>query len=185
MVFSGEVSRADLIDRMMAVVDGRVVTQGDLRRHVEVARLFGDPVVNDESALLQEVIEDLLIRDQIEQFPGFQLEESLLDDYISQLPDTEALTSEVFRDAARQRLERIAYFDLRFRRFTAVTEEEITNYYETVFRPEARARGLEPVPALDEVGDLISENVITEKADREISAWTDSLIARSDIEVVE
>ena len=42
------------------------------------------------------------------------------------------------------------------------------------------------MPALDEVGDLISENVITEKGGIvKISAWTDSLIARSDIEVVE
>ncbi len=185
MLFSGSVSRADLIDRMMAIVDGRVVTLGDVRRHGEVARLFGDVVEDNESALLQAVIEDLLIQDQIDQFPGLRIDEERVDEIISQYPDTGNLTREVIRDSARKRLERITYFDLRFRRFTAATEEEITNYYETVFRPEARARGLEPVPALDEVGDLISENVITEKADREISAWTDSLIARSEIEVVE
>ena len=185
MLFSGSVSRADLIDRMMAVVDGRVVTLGDIRRHGEVARLFGDPVEDNESALLQAVIEDLLIQDQIDQFPGLRTDEERVDEIISHYPDTGNLTREVIRDSVRKRLERIAYFDLRFRRFTAATEEEIMNYYETVFRPEARARGLEPVPALDEVGDLISENVITEKADREISAWTDSLIARSEIEVVE
>ncbi len=185
MVFSGGISRGELIDRMMAVVDGRVVTQGDLRRHVGVARLFGDPVVDDESRLLQEVIENLLIQDQIDQFPGVQIEEDRVDAIISQLPDTGSLTAETVRDAARQRLERITYFELRFRRFTEATDEEIATYYQTVFLPEALARGLEPLPALDDVGDLIGENVITEKADREISAWTDSLIARSEIEVVE
>ena len=185
VLFSGNVLRADLIDRMMAVVDGRVVTLSDVRRHGEVARLFGDPVGDDQSEQLQEVIEDLLIQGQIEQFPGLQVAEERVDEYISQLPDTEVITAEVVRDAVRKRLERISYFDLRFRRFTQATDEEIASYYETVFRPEARARGLEPLPALDEVGDLIGENVIIEKADREISAWTDSLIARSEIEVVE
>ena len=62
---------------------------------------------------------------------------------------------------------------------------EIATYYEMVFLREAVVRGLEPLPALNDVGALIAENVITEKADREISAWTDSLIARSEIEVVE
>ena len=108
-----------------------------------------------------------------------------MDAYIAQLPDTEALTAVVIREAVRKRLERIDYFDLRFRRFTQATNEEIVTYYETVFQPEALARGLGPLPALDEVSDLIGENVIIEKADREISAWTDSLIARSEIEVVE
>ena len=185
VVLSGGVSRADLIDRMLAIVDGRVITLGDIRRHGEVARLFGDPVGDDESDLLQEVIEDLLIRDQIDQFPGLQVEEERVDETIAQLPDTDALTPEATRDAVRDRLERISYFDLRFRRFTEATDEEIVIYYETVFLPEALARGLEPLPALDEVSDLIGENVITEKADREISVWTESLIARSDIEVVE
>jgi parvulin-like peptidyl-prolyl isomerase len=185
VVLSGEMSRADLIDRMMAVVDGRVVTLGDVRHHEEVAGLFGDPVGDDESDLLQEVIEDLLIRDQIDQFPGLQVEEERVDETIAQLPDTDALTTEATRDAVRDRLVRINYFDLRFRRFTEATDEEIVSYYETVFLPEALARGLEPLPALDEVSDLIGENVITEKADREISVWTESLIARSDIEVVE
>ena len=185
VVLSGEASWADLIDRMMAVVNGRVVTQGDLKRHVEVARLFGDPVADDESALLQEVIENLLILDQIDQFPDLQVEEDRVDEIISQLPDTGSLTPEVLRDAARERLERMTYFDLRFQRFTEATDEEIATYYETVVLPEAVARGLEPMPALNDVGALIAENVITEKADREISAWTDSLIERSEIEVVE
>ena len=185
ILFSGNVLRADLIDRMLAVVDGRVVTLSDVRRHWEVARLFGDPVGSDESEQLKKVIEDLLIQGQIDQFPGLKVAEERVDEYIAQLPDTEAFTDEVIRDAVRKRLERIRYFDLRFRRFTQATDEEVANYYETVFLPEARARGLEPLPALDEVGDLIGENVIIEKADREVSAWTDSLIARSEIEVVE
>ena len=55
VVLFGEVSRADLIDRMMAVVDGRVVTLGDIRRHQELARMFGDAVAEDESGLLERV----------------------------------------------------------------------------------------------------------------------------------
>ena len=179
------VSHADVIDRLMAVIDGRVVTLGDVNRYREVSRLFGDPVRQEESDLLQEVIEDLLIQDQIDQFPGLQVVEERIDEYMAHLPDSEALTSTVIRDAVRKRLQRIDYFELRLRRFTEATDEEIINYYETVFVPEAQARGLEPLPAVDEVSELISENVTTEKADRELSIWTDSLIARSEIEVVE
>ena len=185
VVPSGEAGRPDVIDRMMAVVDGRVVTLGDVRRHQDVARMFGDVVAEGESDLLREVIEDLLIQNQIDQFPGLRVDEQLVDEYVSRLPDASTLTPELIREAAQKRLERINYFDLRFRRFTEATEEEIAAYYETVFRPEALARGLEPMPALGEVRELIGENVITEKADREISVWTDSLMSRSEIEVVE
>ena len=185
VVPSGEAGRADVIDRMMAVVDGRVVTLGDVQRHQDVARMFGDVVAEGESDLLREVIEDLLIQDQIDQFPGLQVDEELVDEYVSRLPEAGTLTPELIREAAQKRLERINYFDLRFRRFTEATEEEIAAYYERVFHPEALARGLEPMPALGEVRELIGENVITEKADREISVWTDSLMSRSEIEVVE
>ncbi len=185
VVLFGEVGRADVIDRMMAVVDGRVVTLGDVRRHQDVARMFGDVVAEDEVDLLREVIEDLLIQDQIDQFPGLGVDQQLIDEYVSSLPEATTLTPELIREAAQKRLERINYFDLRFRRFTEATEEEITAYYETVFRPEAMSRGLEAMPALEEVRELIGENVITEKADREISVWTDSLMSRSEIEVVE
>ncbi len=185
VVLFGASGRADVIDRMMAVVDGRVVTLGDVRRHQQVARMFGDVVAEGESDLLQEVIEDLLIQDQIDQFPGLRVDEQLVDEYVSRLPDAGTLTRELIREAAQKRLERINYFDLRFRRFTEATEEEIAAYYETVFRPEALARGLEPAPALGEVRELIGENVVTEKADREISVWTNSLMSRSEIEVVE
>ncbi len=178
-------TRAEVVDRMMAVVNNRVVTLGDVHRHRDLARLFGDTVPRDEAALLDEVIEDLLIRDQIGQFPSIRISEEAVDEFVRQLGPAGGLRAEVVRDAARTRLERAEYFDLRFRRFTEPREEEIIDYYETVFLPEAEARGLDPLPGLEEVKELIGENVRTEKADREISAWVESLFRRSDVEVVE
>src|SRR5690606_34261572 len=71
------------IERRLAVVDGRVVSQSDLRRHVELARLLGDDVPADEGRLLAEVIENRLIDRQVEQFPGIRVDDARVDAYLA------------------------------------------------------------------------------------------------------
>ena len=176
---------ADVIDKLMAVVEGQVVTLSDLEQHRALARLFGDPVPEDDRSALREVIENLLIRREVGNFPGIQITEDELDAYLSQLRSTEELPAETVRTAVHDRLRLIRFVDLRFRQFVQANDEEIGRYYADVFIPEAQAQGLAPVPTLNGVRNLIRTNVIEEKVSKEITVWTEALYRRSEIEVVE
>ena len=178
-------TNAQIIDRMVAVVNGQVVTQNDVGRHRDLARFFNDNLPPDEAGLLREVIEDLLIRDQIRLFPGIRFAVEDVDAYLTRLGDADDFAPGVVRSAARARLERAEYFDLRFRRFTDPSDEELIEYYQRVFLPEAEARGLDPMPRFDEMQQSIRESVRTETAEGRILVWVESLLRRSEIEVVE
>src|SRR5436309_16106311 len=53
--------RAEVIDRIVAVVDGHIITASDMRQRREIRGTLGDKPIEDEAALLQHVIDDYLI----------------------------------------------------------------------------------------------------------------------------
>jgi parvulin-like peptidyl-prolyl isomerase len=180
-----------VVDRLLAVVNGQVVTAGDLDRYRALATLMGDEdLPSDPEALLARVIEDHLIRIQVAQFPGVRVTDDAVDGYAAQL---ESRTDEVdfpltdadIRRAARERLERARYFDFRFQRSSRATDEEVRDYYENVFVPAAEQDGLDVIPALETIEGQIRSNVIAEKTQESIAEWTATLYRRNRIEVVE
>jgi hypothetical protein len=177
--------QGDVIDRLMALVDGKVLTLGDVRQERALRQFFGDDGPRDDAAMLEELIEDVLIRAQVEQFPGIQVTAEEVEVYRSQFGDAGDLSAELIDDAIRQRMKLALYVDLRFRQFVRVSEPEIEQYYRDVFVPEAQTRGVARMPSLDEVRGPIRTNVFEEKVDREIRSWVAALVRRSDIEVVQ
>ena len=89
------------------------------------------------------------------------------------------------REVIRKRIQMAKYFDVRFRQFLRASDEEIRKYYDEVFVPEAKARGLNPIPPLEQVADVIPKNVIEEKLDHEVKIWLEAIRRRSDIEIFE
>jgi hypothetical protein len=74
---------------------------------------------------------------------------------------------------------------MRFRQLIRPTDEEIRRYYEEVFVPETRKRGLQSIPPLTE-SDLVSairENVIQENLDHEVEVWLEAIRRRSNVEI--
>src|SRR2546425_10922630 len=53
--------RAEVIARIVAVVDGHIITASDMRQQREIRGTLGDKPIEDEAALLQHVIDDYLI----------------------------------------------------------------------------------------------------------------------------
>lgn len=183
----GSVSGAQIaIDRMLAIVEGRVVTLNDVRRERELAQYFGDRLPDDDGAVLSIIIENILIDDQIRRFAAGTVEESEIDDYLARFPEPVDLPRDVVREAARARLAQAEFFEARFGRSSQATQAEVETYYQTVFVPDARDRGLDPIPPL--AGALrseIAQSVMIEKKAQAVSEWADSLVRRSEIEVVE
>jgi len=75
------------------------------------------------------------------------------------------------------------YFDLRFRQFIRPTNEDLQKYYDDVFVPEWKKRGLNPIPPLTQITDAIRNNVVQEQMNHEIDVWLEAIRARSNIEV--
>jgi hypothetical protein len=174
----------------MAIVDGQVVTYGDLLRYRLLAGVFGfaDEVPDADSEALRILIDERLIRTQVSQFPVIRITGEQVSAMVSGLdvPDGHPLLQpELIVRTARERLERTQYFDIRFRQFVTASEEEVRDYYEAVFVPEARERALVPVPPLEDVAEQIRQNVTLEETNRDIAAWIESLRRRSQIEIVE
>src|SRR2546430_998697 len=53
--------RAEVIDRIAAVVDGHIITTSDMRQQREIRTKLGDKPIEDDAALLQHMIDDYLI----------------------------------------------------------------------------------------------------------------------------
>ena len=179
------VAQADVIDRMMAIVNGKVVTENDVKRFRELKQAFGEAVPGDDNALLDEVIEEILIREQVDLFPGIQITDESIEQFISALGDNQILDPEVLREGVQARMRQLRFTDLRFGQFIQPTELEVAIYYEAVFLPEAQNQGLSPLPELAVVRDLIRNNVATERINQEMAAWVESLVRRNEIEVVQ
>ncbi len=175
----------DVIDRLMALVDGKIITLSDVKQERALRQFFGEESPQEDAAILDEVIEDFLIRNQVDQFPGIQVTTEEVESYRLQLGDAGDLAGEVVDVTIRQRMKLARYVDLRFRQFIQASETEIEQYYSDVFLPRAQTSGLRRIPPLEEVRETIRTNVIEEEVDREIRVWVESLVRRSEIEVVE
>lgn len=174
--------RAEIIDRLMAVVDGRIITLSDVRRERDLQAALGAAPAS-EGILLQNLIEQYLIEDQIAQFPGIEVSDSEIDAEFAMLKEPDGVSEQAMRTALRRRIARSHYFDLRFRQFIAATAEEIQRYYDTVFLPAARDRGIATIPPLSDIAASIRANVVDEKLNREVARQLEAIRERSEIEI--
>jgi hypothetical protein len=173
--------RGEIIDRVLAAIDNRIITLSDVRLERDVQSVLGvNPA--SEDVVLQNLVEQYLIEDQIAQFPGIEVSESEIDSEFATVKSSNGLPEKAIRMALRKRIERSKYFELRFRQFITATDEEIQRYYDTVFVPAARDRGITEIPPLSGIAMNIRENVIDEKMGVEVANWIEVIRERSEIE---
>jgi len=184
LVAGARAEALQIIDRMVAVVDGEVVTGGDIANHRALATLFGDLVPEGDSAVLDQIIENMLIARQIEQFPAGEIRDADVEAYLGQFTDPGGLPRELVFEAARRRIERARYFES-LRRSLRATDEEIRERYENEFVPALRARGENVIPPLSQVEAELAEIVIADKLNQQISARVETLYRRYEVDVVE
>ena len=63
-------------------------------------------------------------------------------------------------------------------------DAEIKTYYDEVFMPAARQRGLNPVPPLSAISENVRRNVLQEKLAMEGKKWLDQARRAAKIEIV-
>ena len=177
--------RAEVIDRVVAVVEGHVITLSDLRQERQIRAQLGEEASDDDAALAKLLVDNFLIERQIADYPNLDVTDAEVDSAVEKFNLSANRASDALRNAVHQRIRMQKFFDVRFRQFIRPTDDEIQKYYDEVFLPEARARGMQSIPPLTdpEMAKGIRENVIQESLDHEVDGWLKAIRRRSNVEV--
>ena len=130
---------AEVIDRVMAIVDGHLITLSDVRRAMTLHLVDGDGAPAGEAVALERLIDRVLILQEVERYAPPEPERAALDtqlrdverrlgngDLVSTLSDVDA--SEAWlRQWVRDDLRMHAYIDQRFAGAAEPTDEELEN----------------------------------------------------------
>jgi hypothetical protein len=190
-------AQGEEIDRLIAAVNGKVITEGDLdtARGVNAVLFNGN---NAQGSPQQEEINQLidleLMRQELKNFSWTQEDENKIGARMQLLRDTYAekggLTA-LLRHVGLQEDELVAYLrlkssilkfvDFRFRPFITVTEAEIRNYYEGRFADQLRTSKLD-LPALAQVSSKIEDILREEKINAALEKWINEIKRNSRIE---
>lgn len=207
--------RAEIIDRLMAVVNRQIITLGDVEQELRLQEL--DPFTADlpgvsssqqlkvtQELVVQHLIEQTLIREQIQQFPGLEIDDAQVESQRAaiekRIGGAEKLVEmkidiQALRTRLRWQLQVMRFIDYRFRQFVVVDTKEIESYYQNQFLPELQkrnalparntlpARNASPAPELAEVGERIRKILTEEKLNAQVDEWLASLRKDAAIEI--
>jgi hypothetical protein len=194
--------QAQVVDRMVAVVNKRVILESELDQATRVEFLLqAKPIQSltqaDRSAVLERLIDRSLLDQQIvnpamldptpeelvakikeirDGIPGAAANErwtAILAAYGLTQPDVEEQL------ASQVRI--LRFIDLRFRGLVRVDKEAIAAYYQDRFLPEVRKRSTSE-PKLSEVSNKIEQILAEQRIDELLSNWLKTLRAQAHIE---
>jgi hypothetical protein len=195
-------SAQDVVDKMVATVSNgartTLITYSDLLW--QLALQPGTPLVSPGSEelnrALQLIINQRLIVQEAEKLPPIAPTDKEVDEalagLINQFPSREefyqrvkrvGLSADQLREIIRQRVAIEKYLDFRFRSFTVVTPQEVSDYYRDVYVPRVQRRSPgQIIPKLEDVRDQIERTLTESKIESETDAFLDS--ARENAEIV-
>jgi hypothetical protein len=195
-------ANAQLLDRMVAVVNKHVILESELDQEVRVEYLMqGKPLDKispaDSVAVLDHLVDRALLEQQIlhsemlaptpeelagqvkdvrQQLPGAATDagwKSLLAAYdLTQQDIEEHLIAEV---------RELRFVDLRFRGLVRVDKNDISNYYQQKFLPQLRSQGAAE-PPLAQVSGQIEKILAEQSIDEMLNRWLETLRAQAHIE---
>ena len=190
----------DEIDRLLAAVNGKVITEGDVRfaRSLNAVIFSGSmgPLDSDDQAISR-LIDFELLRQELKNFGMARVDETEVESRLQQFRDAYAQMGGLaafLQKYGLQESELIAYLRLessinqfvnfRFRPFINVTEEEINSYYEKRLAPQLKKSKLD-LPPLSQVSTRIEENLREEKINEVLDQWIANIRHNSRIEYFE
>lgn len=194
--------QAQVVDRMVAVVNKQVILESELDQATRVEFLLQAKPIDqlaqtgriatlerliDRSLLDQQIVdpamlnpsaEDLAakIKEIREDLPGAGSNErwnAILVSY--------GLTQQDVEDQLTSQFRILRFIDLRFRGLVQVDKDAITAYYQDRFLPEVRKRNVAE-PKLSEVSDKIEQILAEQRIDGLLNNWLKTLRAQAHIE---
>jgi hypothetical protein len=201
LLFAG-VAQAQVVDRMVAVVNRHVILESELDQATRVEFLLQGKPINaltyaDRTAVLERLIDRSLLDQQMvnpamldptpeelkakveevrQGIPGASTNENwktILAGYGLAQQDVEEQLASQFRI--------LRLIDLRFRGLVRVDKEAIAAYYQDRFLPEVRKRNASE-PKLAEVSNKIEQILAEQRIDELLNNWLKTLRAQAHIE---
>lgn len=199
-------AQPQVVDRMVAVVNKRVILQSELDQAARVEFLLqGKPIASlsqaDTAAVLEQLIDRSLLDQQIvnpamldpspeeiaakvkevrQNFPGAVGKD---DDRWKNTLVTYGLTEQDLEEQLASQARILRFVDLRFRALVRVEKDDIATYYQEKFLPEVRKRNA-AAPALADVSDKIEQILVEQRVDSLLSDWLKTLRAQAHIETM-
>ena len=196
------IAQAQVVDRMVAVVNRHVILESELDQATRVEFLLqAKPIERvtsvDRMAVLERLIDRSLLDQQIvnpamldpapeelkakieemrQGIPGASTNESwknILTGYGLTRQDVEEQLTSQFRI--------LRFIDLRFRGLVRIDKKAIAAYYQDRFLPEVRKRNASE-PQLSEVSDKIEQILAEQRIDELLNNWLKTLRAQAHIE---
>lgn len=198
--------QSQVVDRMVAVVNKRVILQSELDQAARVEFLLqGKPIASlthgDTAAVLEQLIDRSLLDQQIvnpamldpspeelaakvrevrQDFPGNIGQD---DERWKSTLVLYGLTQQDLEEQLSSQARILRFVDLRFRALVRVEKGDIENYYQEKFLPEVRKRNA-TAPALADVSDKIEQILVEQRIDGLLSDWLKTLRAQAHIETM-
>jgi hypothetical protein len=195
---------SQVVDRMVAVVNKRVILESELDQAVRVEFLLqGKPLAaltpTDRAAGLERLIERSLLDQQIvnpamldptpqelasrvkEVREGLAPPSGANDAQWQAALASYGLTGQDLEEQLASQVRILRFIDLRFRGLVRVDKTDVEAYYQEKFLPEVRKRNaLEP--RLADVSDKIEQVLVEQRMDALLNNWLKALRAQAHIE---
>lgn len=195
------------IDRIVAIVNGALILDSDVDQERRFAALlpYGEasgPYNRD--AAIERLINRELILQQSQVQPGDEITLAAaakdLDGIKNSIPackeyhcDTKAgwdrfMATEGFNEQSltklwRERMEVVAFIELRFRMGVKISQQEIQDYYEKTMLPQYAAQHAPP-PPIKTIASRIQEVLLQQQVSSLLGDWLDSLRAQGNVVVL-
>jgi parvulin-like peptidyl-prolyl isomerase len=195
-------AQTQVVDRMVAVVNKRVILESELDQAARVEFLLqGKPITGltqgDLAAVLDRLIERSLLDQQIinpamldptPQELAAKVKEvragipaAASDDQWKALLSAYGLTQQDMEEQLTDQVRILRFIDLRFRGLIHIDKTAVETYYQEKFLPEVRRRNAAE-PKLEEVSSKIEQILTEQRIDELLNNWLKTLRAQAHIE---
>jgi hypothetical protein len=198
-----------VLDRVVAVVNGRAILSSDLREETQLSILEpndGDAGSETPQEALQRLISRTLIRQQIREEDARSTEPTAEDinqrisEIRKELPicarencATDAGWAEFLRKHdlserrvkayLRGRMEILRFIEMRFKQGIQISQQDVELYYRNTLVPQYQSG--QAVPQLTAVAPRIEEILLQQQVNSMFSGWLDSLRNQGEVEVLD
>ena len=186
--------RAEVIDRVLAVVDTQIITLSDVRAAVRFALVPQDVAVDPIAAVMQRLIDRRLMLAEVDRYAPPEPASAAVDAAMAAIErrykdalemeialNQSAMSREELRRYVRDTLRLETYFQQRFSTVVQPSEDEIRLYYREHATEFTVAGKLQP---LDAAREAARAAVIREQREVLLRQWVDGLRRRGAVQVL-
>ena len=190
--------RGDVIDRIVAIVNGDLVLESDVDEEERFTKLY--PYGQDDTKSLREqsitrMIDRTLLLQQLRGFSQVPVQDEQINkeeaDLRKDLPacahtdcasdagwkkflESTGFTEDELRARLKQRAEVLHFIEQRFRNGIRITDQQVEDYYTSTLLPQY-AKQNATAPPLDSIRDRVEEILLQQQVSSLLDAWLKTL----------